>query len=129
VFFWSFRYLISFWKIFLKFSAHWSIQDECKTSLLQRCNVVNSINLWVRSFTCDVISRFTNWFLISVKRCSTCDAKNATNWANHAILWIIVLSTSLSQLITDRFFLLFMIFSMHHCCSDARYMLLSRRLT
>ncbi len=129
MFFWFSRYLISFWKIFLKFSAYQSIQDEYKTSLFQRWDVVNSINLWVRSYACDVTSRFTNWFSIFVKKCSTCDAKNATNWTSHAILWIIVFSTSLSQLITNKFFLLCMIFSMHYCCSDAQYMLLSRRST
>ncbi len=83
----------------------------------------------MRSHACDVASKFTNWFSISVKRCLTCDAKNAANWANHATLWVIVLLTSLSQLITNRFFLLCMIFSMHYCYNDARYMLLSRRLT
>ncbi len=83
----------------------------------------------MRSHACDVANKFTNWLSISVKKCSTCDAKDAANWASHAILWVILLSTSLSQLITNRSLLLCMIFSMHYCCSDARYMLLSRRLT
>jgi hypothetical protein len=83
----------------------------------------------MRSRACDEKSRFTNEFSIFVKKCLMCDVKNAANWANYAILWIIVLSTSLSQFIANRFFLLCMIFWMHYCCSDEQYMLSSRRWT